>query len=430
MATTRRDVLKGVATIAAGATISAIVEPTLRPRRSWASGRCPTIVIVLADDMRFDFRTVVSSFSSGWIDCVNAAIETPLCGPARAGIIRGTYSARTGVTSNVTTDKMVDTDTIATRVRAAGYRTVLTGKYLNDYPWTKGSTYVPPGWDVWNAAGSSSWRPGATHPTDYVFANAVKEIRTASSTTPLFLYIAPQAPHLPAKPPARFATATPTLPPIPPSFNEADVSDKPKPNNAAPLLTAAQIAQVATDRLQIGRSLLGVNDGITALVSALADTGRLAASAIFFTSDNGYMLGEHRLFKKGEPYEEPSHVPFLVRWPGVASGRTETGVVSSIDLSATVCVLAGATPASTDGVDLSPLFDAGTPVRDAAYIEAAGTSWDALRTARSKWAERSNGGRELYDLVADPFEMTNLASDPTQAATRAALSGRLAQLRP
>ena len=149
---------------------------------------------------------------------------------------------------------------------------------------------------------------------------------------------------------------------------------------------------------------------------------------MFFTSDNGYLLGEHRLFKKGEPYEEPSRIPFLVRWPGV-TGRTEPGLISSVDLSATLCALAGAARPSTDGVDLSPLLTSGTAVRDAAYIEAAGTAWDALRTTQFKYAEYAKGGRALYDLAIDPFEMQNRASDPAYAATRTALAARLATLK-
>ena len=131
------------------------------------------------------------------------------------------------------------------------------------------------------------------------------------------------------------------------------------------------------------------------------------------------MLGEHRLFKKGLPYEEPSHVPLLVRWPG-APVRTERGVVSSIDIAATLCAVAGATPPSADGVDLSRLLDSGTPVRDAAYIEAPGNDWDGLRTANFKYAERRSGARELYDLVADPFELVNVAGNPAYAAARTA----------
>ena len=112
------------------------------------------------------------------------------------------------------------------------------------------------------------------------------------------------------------------------------------------------------------------------------------------------------------------------------SGRTELGVVSSVDLSATVCSLAGASPPSADGADLSPLFDSGTPVRDAAYIESPGETWHALRTAQFKYAEYSNGARALYDLAADPSEMTNVATNPAYATTRAALSARLATLKP
>ena len=422
MTITRRELLVGVGAAAA----SSVVANVVGRGRALAAGSAPTIVVIVADDMRFDFRKVLTNLDASWIDCTAASIETPLCGPARAGLFRGTYSYRTGVTNNATTYKMPDNDTIATRIKGAGYKTVLIGKYLNDYPWTKGRTYVPPGWDVWYAAGSSNWKPGAQHTTDYVFGLAASQVGATPLTTPLFLYLGPQAPHLPARPPARYANSPVTLPDKPPSFNEADVSDKPPPDNAAKPLTQSQLAQVETDRLNIGRSLLGVNDGLATLLAALVP--RLDGCAIFFTSDNGYLLGEHRLFKKGEPYEEPSRIPFLVRWPGVA-GRTEPGLISSVDLSATVCTFAGAAKPSSDGVDLSPLLTASTAVRDAAYIEAAGTAWDALRTTQFKYAEYAKGGRALYDLAVDPYEMVNRANDPAYATTRTQLAARLATLK-
>jgi N-acetylglucosamine-6-sulfatase len=428
MGISRRRLLQGASAVTGAVAITAALGASGGRRRSWALGLRPTIVVIVADDMRYDFRSVVANLDSRWIDCVNATIETPLCGPARASLFRGMYSYRTGVTNNSNTYKMVDTDTIATRIRASGYRTVLTGKYLNGYPWTKGRSYVPPGWDVWNAAGSAAWKPGTQHTTDYVFGFAANQIRLSAAATPLFLYIAPQAPHLPANPPARYVNAAVTLPPIPPSFNEADVRDKPPPDNAATLLTATQIAQIDKDRLQIGRSLLGVNDGIASVLSALSDSGRLADSAIFFTSDNGYLLGEHRLLKKGKPYEEPSRIPMMVRWPG-SGGRREPGVISSVDVSATVCALAGTTAPGVDGVDLSPLLSSGTSVRDAAYLEAAGTAWDGLRTGTYKYVEYARGARALYDLAADPFEMQNRASDPSYASIKATLAARLSNLR-
>jgi arylsulfatase A-like enzyme len=68
-------------------------------------------------------------------------------------------------------------------------------------------------------------------------------------------------------------------------------------------------------------------------------------------------------------------------------------------------------------------------VRDAAYIEAAGTAWDALRTTQFKYAEYATGGRALYDLATDPYEMVNRATDPAYATTRTALAARLATLK-
>jgi arylsulfatase A-like enzyme len=121
-------------------------------------------------------------------------------------------------------------------------------------------------------------------------------------------------------------------------------------------------------------------------------------------------------------------VPLLVRWPG-AAGRRESGVVSSIDIAATACVLAGASPPSADGVDLSRLLDSRTAVRDAAYIEAPGNEWDGLRTGTFKYVERRTGGRELYDLATDPFELVNVGASPAYAGTRAALATRLGTLR-
>ena len=422
MSITRRELLVGVG----AATVSSVVASVVGRGRAAAAGVTPTIVVIVADDMRFDFRKVLTNLDASWIDCTAASIETPLCGPARAGIFRGTYSYRTGVTSNVTAFNMPDDDTIATRIKGAGYRTVLIGKYLNDYPWTRGRTYVPPGWDGWYAAGSSSWKRGALHTTDYVFGLAASQVRATPATTPLFLYLGPQAPHLPATPPARFASSPVTLPDKPPSFNEADVSDKPPPDNAAKPLTPTQLAQVEVDRLNIGRSLLGVNEGLATLFAALTDTGRMAGAAMFFTSDNGYLLGEHRMVKKGEAYDEASRVPFKVRWPGVA-GRTEQGVIGSVDLSATVCALAGTTAPGTDGVNLAPLLARGTPVhQDFVYIEPPGGGWNAMRSGSIKYVEYGDGTRELYDLVADPYEMNNLA----KVRDLNLYSARLAQLKP
>ncbi len=429
MTLSRRELLKRASAVAGVAAVAAACGPPAPPPPPPPPNGPRTIVVMIGDDMRFDYRTVLRNLNSSWVDCVNAAVEVPMCGPSRAAMFKGMYSSRTGVTGNSTTYLMNDADTIATRIRARGFKTVLSGKYLNDFPWNRPASYVPPGWNVWNAAGSSNFQPGGMWASDYIFHFAAQQVLSTPRTTPLFLWVAPTEPHLPANPPARHANAAVNLPPKSPAFNEADVSDKPA-NQQFPLLSASQIATIDRDRLGIGRCLLGVNDGIGELMNALSATGRLNTAHMFFTSDNGYLLGEHRMVKKGEPYEEPSRLPFMVRWPGVA-GRVERNVISSVDLPATLCGIAGTTPPGSDGRNLASLITRGTAVRDAAYIEPpGGSSWHALRTNRFKYVEYGNGGRELYDLAGDPAELNNVYFAPAYQSTVASLGGRLQSLKP
>jgi arylsulfatase A-like enzyme len=109
------------------------------------------------------------------------------------------------------------------------------------------------------------------------------------------------------------------------------------------------------------------------------------------------------------------------------AGRAERGVIGSVDLSATVCALAGSTAPGTDGVNLAPLLARGTPVhQDFVYIEPPGGGWNAMRSGSIKYVEYGDGTRELYDLVADPYEMNNLA----KLRDLSLYSARLAQLKP
>jgi arylsulfatase A-like enzyme len=121
----------------------------------------------------------------------------------------------------------------------------------------------------------------------------------------------------------------------------------------------------------------------------------------------------------------------MVRWPGVA-GRVERNLISSVDLSATVCAIGGTTPPGSDGRNLTPLITTGAAVRDAAYIEppGGGAGWSALRTTRYKFVEYGNGGRELYDLANDPWELTNVYFSPAYQSTVASLHSRLQSLKP
>jgi N-acetylglucosamine-6-sulfatase len=181
---------------------------------------------------------------------------------------------------------------------------------------------------------------------------------------------------------------------------------------------------------------------------------------IFYTSDNGFHLGEHRgLQGKNLPYEEDLRVPFVVRGPGVPAGRVVSQIGLNIDLAATLMDIAGGTATvPQDGRSLLPLLKGGSPanwrqsfqaergVDDSATIflrpettnaqseigDAAvgfpGTGWNAIRTSRWKYVEWETGERELYDLQTDPFEMTNLFFIQGDTSTAPLLQTRLHQL--
>jgi arylsulfatase A-like enzyme len=221
-----------------------------------------------------------------------------------------------------------------------------------------------------------------------------------------------------------------TPPPNPPSVNEADVSDKPPNVRNKRLFTAAELAEFNGQRVLTTRDMLAINDGVARLMSALSATGRLERTIVILTSDNARHFGEHRLVNKGFVYEESVRVPFLVRWPGIA-GRIENGAISLCDVVPTVCAHAGASTTGMDGIDVRPLLTSGTRVRNGAYIRPPGTvTWDAIRTPTHKWAEHTNGARELYDLRTDPYELQNIAGVAAQASVIATLRSQLAALRP
>jgi len=223
-----------------------------------------------------------------------------------------------------------------------------------------------------------------------------------------------------------------------PSFNEADVGDKPGWVRSKPPLTPDQIAQIDELYRKRLRSMLAVDEMLDAIVGALQATGRLENTYIMFTSDNGFELGEHRLdIGKRTAYEGSIRVPLIVRGPGVPAARVIDHLAVNIDLAPTVAELAGAPlPEFVDGRSLVPLLNGGAPAdwRRAFLVEYWPEEGDevskfqALRTQDRLYVEYQTGERELYDLVSDPDELESLhaSADPGLIAQ---LGARMAELR-
>jgi arylsulfatase A-like enzyme len=214
-----------------------------------------------------------------------------------------------------------------------------------------------------------------------------------------------------------------------PSFNESDVSDKPDKLRRPPL----SVDQIEIQRTRYRRtleSLVSVDDMVGAIVRALQRNRELARTVIVYTSDNGFMFGEHRLESKGLAYEPSVRVPLVIRGPGFRAGARRTDLVANVDLAPTILALARANAARRQ--DGRSLLGPADPNREL-LIEDLGGGDDerfvAIRTLSWLLVEYQGGDEELYSLRADPHELRNLAGNARYASVRLGLKRELARLR-
>jgi arylsulfatase A-like enzyme len=308
---------------------------------------------------------------------------------------------------------------------------------------------------------------GAANPGDYnadVTGRIADELVAgqAHATDPFFIWWSPAAPHREdvastlmqrpgpdPRPAPRYADAVKGLTvPRPPSFDEADMGDKPSAlQEALPALTDDQIHQLDLDYGGRLGALRAVDDHVADLVATLKRTNQLDNTLIVFTSDNGWLQGEHRVpGDKFLPYEEALRVPFVLRGPGIPKGRTITGQVANIDFAPTLVDAAQARPGRTmDGISLLPIARDPRKRPDRAIeIEALArllegdfpimfNGWDrpyrGVRTDRWTyvvWTE--SGDKELYDRMRDPYELRNLAGTPAHRDIERRLAAKLRAL--
>jgi arylsulfatase A-like enzyme len=349
--------------------------------------------------------------------------------------------------------------TIATWLHDAGYRTGIFGKYLNAYYLL--SPAVPPGWSEFhvfvrqngvnsdadyyynyefndNGVVSSYGTSAQEYSTTVLTAKALQFISSTPPSQPLFLYFTPFGPHYPATPDPVDVGSFANFPDWrPPSYNEADVTDKPAWVQALPLLTATDMATSdAFHRSQL-ETLQSVDRAVAAIINELQQDGRWDNTLLIFLSDNGLIWDEHRIQDtKFSAYDESVRVPLWAREPG-ATSRNESGIVANIDVAPTVADWAGVIPPSkVNGLSLLPLVNnPGAPWRSEILLEYLGPTinsylrYHAVRTAQYTYVEYLSGEQELYDLTVDPYQLNNVVSDPAYATPLATLRALLAALK-
>ena len=454
----------------------------------------PNIVFILTDDQRWDSTDGTHSPLGAFImprthaelgdhgvQFTQAFMTTPLCCPSRSSILRGQFAHRTGVYknggNNGGADDFDDSSCIATWMQGANYRTSLIGKYLNGYPqlWDRNTEppYVPPGWTEWRGLRKVSYfdwimiepdgvggyeevQYGSAE-SDYLTDVMREKAKTFISESvaagePFFLYLAFKNPHLPQIPAPRHDGMFQNLPPWrPPSWNEADVSDKPTWVQNTPLMTPAEQAdldQIRIDQLEMLQSVdeaIGGSTtyGIVGIMEHIRSLGIANDTMVVYFADNGWQWGEHRMRAKNKPYEESIRSPMFVYYPKLAPlPRKEARFALNVDLAATFFELAASNgpPIVQDGQSLVRVIDGTQPTWRSDFLTEGWPGnhpWATVREEQWKYTETpvtpgdvdTTFQLELYDLVSDPYELTNVASAPQHAARIAQMAVRLRQLR-
>lgn len=471
--------------------VLAACAPQAQPIIVDVTGR-PNIVLILVDDLDRElighFPQLQAELALSGATFSNAFVAVSSSGPSRISLLKSQYGHNTtflgatgpsGVFERAHQLKL-EQSTVATWLHDAGYRTALVGEYLTGYPGVVSPAYVPHGWDTWVSPVAGTPYAGLNYQLnengrivkygrdekDYLQDVLADRASTfihsvigadGRRVRPFFLYLAPHVPHQPATPAVRyqslFADATA---PRTPSFNEADASDKPAWVNQARLseAVASAVDPLYRRRLQATASL---QDVFFRMIRALVEAKQLDNTYIFFTSDNGFHIGQHRLAPgKQTAYEEDIRVPFMVRGPGVPQGVTLPHMVLNTDLASTFGELARARYAErVDGRSLIPLLGASslpqedwrhailvehepaavaavarpTPTRppagfepldpqDQAGITRTIPAYRAIRTERYAFVEYDTGEKELYDLERDPYELQSIhaSADPALVA--------------
>ncbi len=445
------------------------VATVVLPAASDAAAVRPNVLVILTDDQRWDamgcaghpiLRTPnIDRLAAEGVRFANVFVTTSLCSPSRASLLSGRYARAHGVRNNFT-EYPNDLPGYPSRLRESGYETAYIGKWhmgeTNDAP--------RPGFDFWmshrgqgnyfdnefNINGTRRTIPG--YYTTVVTDHAVEWLGRKHDR-PWLLVLGHKAPHGgPIQPEPRFEHAFDSFPMERP-VNADDYATPGKPawlgesyttwhGLGGPLYGRKEYGPFV--RAYLG-TLASVDESVGRIHAALRERNQLDRTVIVFTSDNGFVLGEHGRVDKRTAYEESLRVPLLVRYPPLARpGTVVSNMVLNLDLAPSIVDLCGAKPLpGIHGQSWEPLLGGKrVPWRTSFLYEynfeaqfPYTPNVRAVRTPEWKLIRYPNGDgtpdrftAELYHLSDDPHEMTNLVESPRWAGKRRELGRELERL--
>jgi arylsulfatase A-like enzyme len=466
---TRRDFLK---TVAGSVGALAVDSKALAGETSVVgNSRRPNLVFFLGEGVRWDEFSYAGNplirtpnfdrLAREGVSFTNSFVTNALCTPSRASTLCGMYSHDTGVLSIGTTAIPATMPTLCEQLRDAGYDVGLFGKghvpELEKRNWSKylaisgseANYYHPVLVESENGNVRSEVKLEGYF--DDVVTDRAVEWMNEKRDKPFCLFLWFMAPHAPfyrarrhadlyngvAIPkPATFDDDLKGYPGKPKAFHRGfnrmvtGVNGFDNPRSLEEMVKDHYAGTVATD------------DNAGKVTSALEKRGILDDTAILFTSDHGFFLGEWGLYNKMLMHEPSIRVPFVVRYPKMVRGRgvTRSEMTLNIDIAPTLLEIVGlSVPKTFQGRSLVPLMQGQSPGdwRKDWYYEYFDTSWAprsrGVRTETHKlieyWEEIPAAEYELYDLENDPAEVHNLYGDPKHAELERSLKQRLTELR-
>jgi N-acetylglucosamine-6-sulfatase len=429
----------------------------------------PNVLVILTDDQRWDAMSCaghpflktpnIDRLAQEGARFANVFVTTSLCSPSRASLLSGRYARAHGVLNNFT-EYPNELPGYPSRLKEAGYETAYIGKWhmgeTNDAP--------RPGFDFWmshrgqgnyfdnefNINGTRRAIPG--YYTTVVTEHALEWLKRPHAR-PWLLVLGQKAPHGgPIQPEPRFEHALDAAAVARP-VNTDDYAGAGKPawlkesfptwhGAGGPLYGLKEYGKFVRTYLA---TLLSVDESVGRIYETLRTQGQLDHTIVVFTSDNGFVLGEHGRVDKRTAYEESLRIPLLVRYPPLARpGTVISNMVLSLDLAPSLVDVCGAKALKNiHGLSWKPLLE-GKRVRwrDSFLYEynyeaqfPYTPNVRAVRTPEWKFIRYPHGdgspdrfAAELYHLSADPHEMTNLANEPRWAAKRRELERELERL--
>lgn len=428
----------------------------------------PNVVVVFTDDQRWDTLGSASFLKTPNLDRLaregarfaNAFCTTSLCSPSRASMLSGLYAHAHRVLDNFT-DFPASLDSYPKRLRESGYETGYIGKWHMG----EGNDAPRPGFDHWmshqgqgnyfdttfNINGTRELLKG--YITERITDKAVDWIRKPREK-PFCLIVGHKAPHGPFVPEPKHAKAFENTV-IPRPATEKDTGAG-KPDWVrqrvttwhgieGPIYKACGFSGYDEFVRAYYASILSVDESVGRIYAALRDAGTLDNTLFVFTTDNGFLLGEHGAIDKRTMWEESIRVPMIVRYPPlIPKARVVDEMVLHIDLAPSILAVCGAKPLENiHGTSWTPLLRGeGAGWRKSFLYEynyekqfPYTPNVRGIRTDGWKYIRYPHGDggpdrwkAELYNLKDDPLETKNLIDDPASAATLAGLKGELARL--